>query len=134
MDVPVGEALLGRVVSAIGAPIDGKGEIAYAENALLNLLLMVLRIVNLLILRCKLVSNVSMLSSLSDVVSANLLSVTVAQAKLLLLLILLLTKRPRCYLHLCSYRTKGFQRSTYCSYFGTTWGYGLYYHRCSYCC
>ena len=56
MDVPVGEALLGRVVSAIGAPIDGKGEIAYAENALLNLLLMVLRIVNLLILRCKLVS------------------------------------------------------------------------------
>ena len=32
MDVPVGEALLGRVVSAIGAPIDGKGEIAYAEK------------------------------------------------------------------------------------------------------
>jgi F-type H+-transporting ATPase subunit gamma len=63
------------------------------KNALLNLLLMVLRIVNLLILRCKLVSNVSMLSSLSDVVSANLLSVTVAQAKLLLLLILLLTKK-----------------------------------------
>ena len=94
MDVPVGEALLGRVVSAIGAPIDGKGEIAYAvKTTLLNLLLMVLRIVNLLILRCKLVSNVSMLSSLSDVVSANLLSVTVAQAKLLLLLILLLTKK-----------------------------------------
>lgn len=38
-------------------------------------------------------TNVSMLSSLSDVVSANLLSVTVAQAKLLLLLILLLTKK-----------------------------------------
>ncbi|MDY6028813.1 MAG: F0F1 ATP synthase subunit alpha [Acidaminococcaceae bacterium] len=32
MDVPVGEALLGRVVSAIGAPIDGKGEIAAAER------------------------------------------------------------------------------------------------------
>ena len=32
MDVPVGEALLGRVVSAIGAPIDGKGEIAFAEK------------------------------------------------------------------------------------------------------
>ena len=31
MEVPVGEALLGRVVSAIGAPIDGKGEIAAAE-------------------------------------------------------------------------------------------------------
>ncbi len=31
MEVPVGEALLGRVVSAIGAPIDGKGDIAAAE-------------------------------------------------------------------------------------------------------
>lgn len=31
MDVPVGEALLGRVVSATGLPIDGKGEIAAAE-------------------------------------------------------------------------------------------------------
>ena len=31
MEVPVGEALLGRVVSAIGAPIDGKGAIAAAE-------------------------------------------------------------------------------------------------------
>lgn len=31
MEVPVGEALLGRVVSAIGAPIDGKGAIVAAE-------------------------------------------------------------------------------------------------------
>ena len=31
MEVPVGEALLGRVVSAIGTPIDGKGAIAAAE-------------------------------------------------------------------------------------------------------
>ena len=31
MEVPVGEALLGRVVSAIDAPIDGKGAIAAAE-------------------------------------------------------------------------------------------------------
>ena len=31
MEVPVGEALLGRVVSAIGDPIDGKGEIKAAE-------------------------------------------------------------------------------------------------------
>ena len=31
MEVPVGENLLGRVVSAIGNPIDGKGEIAAAE-------------------------------------------------------------------------------------------------------
>ena len=32
MDVPVGEGLLGRVVSAIGAPIDGKGTITAAER------------------------------------------------------------------------------------------------------
>ncbi len=31
MEVPVGEALLGRVVSATGTPIDGKGEIVAAE-------------------------------------------------------------------------------------------------------
>ena len=31
MEVPVGNGLLGRVVSAIGAPIDGKGEIVAAE-------------------------------------------------------------------------------------------------------
>lgn len=31
MEVPVGEALLGRVISAIGAPIDGKGAIAATE-------------------------------------------------------------------------------------------------------
>ncbi len=32
MDVPVGEKLLGRVVNAIGEPIDGKGEIVAAEH------------------------------------------------------------------------------------------------------
>ena len=32
LSVPVGEALLGRVVNALGAPIDGKGEIASAAN------------------------------------------------------------------------------------------------------
>lgn len=32
MDVPVGENLLGRVVNAIGEPIDGKGEITAAEH------------------------------------------------------------------------------------------------------
>ena len=31
MSVPVGEALLGRVVNALGAPIDGKGPIATTE-------------------------------------------------------------------------------------------------------
>ena len=30
LSVPVGQALLGRVVNALGAPIDGKGEIAYS--------------------------------------------------------------------------------------------------------
>jgi F-type H+-transporting ATPase subunit alpha len=33
LDVPVGEALLGRVVDALGRPIDGKGSIAEAERA-----------------------------------------------------------------------------------------------------
>jgi len=33
LEVPVGEALLGRVVDALGAPIDGKGEIGAGETA-----------------------------------------------------------------------------------------------------
>jgi len=33
LEVPVGEALLGRVVDALGAPIDGKGEIKTDETA-----------------------------------------------------------------------------------------------------
>ena len=33
LEVPVGEALLGRVVDALGAPIDGKGEIKATETA-----------------------------------------------------------------------------------------------------
>ena len=32
MEAPVGEGLLGRVVNPLGAPIDGKGEIQYAET------------------------------------------------------------------------------------------------------
>src|ERR1700681_64606 len=32
MSVPVGEALIGRVVNALGQPIDGKGPIATREN------------------------------------------------------------------------------------------------------
>ena len=32
LQVPTGEALLGRVVNALGHPIDGKGEIKFAEN------------------------------------------------------------------------------------------------------
>ena len=33
LEVPVGEALLGRVVDALGNPIDGKGDINTTENA-----------------------------------------------------------------------------------------------------
>ena len=36
VDVPVGKALLGRVVDALGNPIDGKGEIASTERALVE--------------------------------------------------------------------------------------------------
>lgn len=32
MEVPVGEAMLGRVVNALGQPIDGKGEIKFTET------------------------------------------------------------------------------------------------------
>jgi F0F1-type ATP synthase alpha subunit len=31
VDVPVGKALLGRVVDALGIPIDGKGALSAAE-------------------------------------------------------------------------------------------------------
>ena len=31
MQVPVGDAVIGRVVNALGQPIDGKGEIKTAE-------------------------------------------------------------------------------------------------------
>jgi F-type H+-transporting ATPase subunit alpha len=34
--VPVGDAMLGRVVNALGQPIDGKGEIATSENRLIE--------------------------------------------------------------------------------------------------
>lgn len=33
LEVPVGEALLGRVVNSLGAPIDGKGDIAATESS-----------------------------------------------------------------------------------------------------
>lgn len=32
MDVPVGDALIGRVINPLGEPIDGKGTIAYTER------------------------------------------------------------------------------------------------------
>lgn len=33
VEVPVGDEMLGRVVNALGQPIDGYGEIAYKKNA-----------------------------------------------------------------------------------------------------
>ena len=36
MEVPVGEALVGRVVSALGQPIDGKGKLATKKNRLVE--------------------------------------------------------------------------------------------------
>ncbi|MBI1180773.1 MAG: F0F1 ATP synthase subunit alpha, partial [Alphaproteobacteria bacterium] len=36
VDVPVGKGLLGRVVDALGNPIDGKGPIEYAERRLVD--------------------------------------------------------------------------------------------------
>src|SRR4029077_15244735 len=33
LEVPVGEALIGRVVNALGQPIDGKGPVASTEKA-----------------------------------------------------------------------------------------------------
>ena len=37
IDVPVGKGLLGRVVDALGAPIDGKGDIAADERRLADM-------------------------------------------------------------------------------------------------
>ena len=33
LEVPVGEALLGRVVDSLGVPIDGKGDVACSESS-----------------------------------------------------------------------------------------------------
>ncbi len=41
LEVPVGEALLGRVVDALGNPIDGKGDINTTESLQLKRLLLV---------------------------------------------------------------------------------------------
>ena len=49
LEVPVGEALLGRVVNTLGVPIDGKGEIKAERMAPLKLLPLELLIDNQLI-------------------------------------------------------------------------------------
>ena len=55
LQVPVGEAMLGRVVNTLGAPIDGKGEIKQKILHQLKLLLPALSRVNLLINQFRLV-------------------------------------------------------------------------------
>ena len=57
LEVPVGEGLKGRVIDALGRPIDGKGEVAAEMNLQLRLLLLVFLIDNQLISQFKLVSN-----------------------------------------------------------------------------
>ena len=47
MDVPVGDALIGRVVNPLGQPIDGKGAIQATERRPVEHQRLVLRIVNL---------------------------------------------------------------------------------------
>ena len=49
LEVPVGEALLGRVVDALGNPIDGKGPIDATEMSPIEKVLLVLFHVNQLI-------------------------------------------------------------------------------------
>ena len=55
LQVPVGEAMLGRVVNTLGAPIDGKGEIKQKILHQLKLLHPALSRVNLLISQFRLV-------------------------------------------------------------------------------
>ena len=37
VDVPIGEGMLGRVIDALGNPIDGKGPVAYTERSRIEL-------------------------------------------------------------------------------------------------
>ena len=37
VDVPVGKGLLGRVINAVGEPIDGKGELASSERRVVDI-------------------------------------------------------------------------------------------------
>lgn len=53
--IPVGDAFLGRVVNALGAPIDGKGEISSSETQLLKQWHQVSLAVNLYVNHYKLV-------------------------------------------------------------------------------
>ena len=53
MQVPVGEQLIGRVVNALGQPIDGKGSITAEDHRPIEYRHRALRIVNPYLNRCK---------------------------------------------------------------------------------
>ena len=81
VQVPVGRELLGRVVDALGNPIDGKGPLGAKEFRRVEVKAPVLFRVNLCMSRCKPVLKQLMLWCRSDVVSANLSLVTVRPVK-----------------------------------------------------
>jgi F-type H+-transporting ATPase subunit alpha len=69
MEVPVGEALIGRVVDAMGKPIDGRGALLTTETRPVES--PVSSPVSRLQCRCSPVSRLSMLWCLSAAVSVN---------------------------------------------------------------
>ena len=79
LEIPSGKGMLGRVVNALGEPIDGKGPIEPEGVRPIDLRLLAFMSVSLLKSQCRLVSLLSTRWYLSDVVSANL---SLATAKL----------------------------------------------------
>lgn len=71
MRVPVGDALIGRVVNPLGQPVDGLGEIKTSKTRQSRLRHQVLWNASQLINRCKRVSRLSMLWSQSVAVNVN---------------------------------------------------------------
>lgn len=82
MEVPVGEALIGRVVNPLGQPVDGLGDIETTGFRQLKHLLQVLCNVNQFLSHCKLVLRPLMPWFQSDVVNVNWLSETAKLVKL----------------------------------------------------
>lgn len=98
VEVPVGDALTGRVVNALGQPIDGKGPIVTDKYRKIE------RVASGVITRksvsvpLRQVLRLLMPWFLSEEDRESLLSVTVRQVRRLSLLILLLTRRDRAYI------------------------------------
>ena len=98
VEVPVGDALTGRVVNALGQPIDGKGPIVTDKYRKIE------RVASGVITRksvsVPLQTGIKAIDAmvLSEEDKESLLSVTVRQVRRLLLLILLLTRRVRVYI------------------------------------